>query len=146
MSKKWHKGLCVLASGRAGSDGYGKKKIGGRTYRAHRVAYCAANSVSLESIVGLIVLHKCDNRMCVNPDHLALGSHEENMKDMVAKDRQARGERAGRAKLTEAQVAEIKSSYIKSSRTNCARALAEKYGVCRRAVAQIVQGRNWSWL
>ncbi len=146
MSKKWHSGPCVVASGRAGSDGYGKKKIGGKTYRAHRVAYSEANGVSLDSIAGRIVLHKCDNRMCVNPGHSTLGSHQDNMKDMVAKGRQARGERAGRAKLTEAQVAEIKSSYVKSSRTNCARALAEKYGVCRRAVAQIVQGRNWSWL
>ncbi len=66
------------------STGYGVIKVGGRGRRAHRVAY--------EVLVGPIpdgqfVMHRCDNRACVNVDHLALGTHKDNMQDMNLKGR-----------------------------------------------------------
>ena len=70
-------------------NGYGQIKHEGKMKRAHRVSFEAFNG---EIPVGLEVMHTCDNRSCVNPKHLICGTHSENMKDIVAKSRQRRGE------------------------------------------------------
>ncbi len=73
---------------------------------SHRVAWELAFGTVPE---GLQVLHKCDVPGCCRFDHLWLGDHDDNMADMVAKGRQARGERSGRAKLTESQIIQIRA-------------------------------------
>lgn len=80
-------GGCILWMGCTTADGYGKRSHKGRTVRAHRLAYCQANNVPLEDIKDYVVMHKCDVRNCINPKHLALGTHKENMSDMLAKER-----------------------------------------------------------
>ena len=63
---------------------YGKVRLGGKLMSAHRVAWELTHGQVLD---GLMVLHKCDVRNCVNPDHLFLGTHADNMRDMSAKGR-----------------------------------------------------------
>ena len=63
---------------------YGAVRYGGKSYRVHRVAWMIAGGTIDD---GLYVLHRCDNPTCVNPNHLFLGTQDDNMKDMAAKGR-----------------------------------------------------------
>lgn len=86
------------------------------------------------------VCHECDNRACVNPNHLFLGSQSDNLLDMKLKDRHARGERNRHAKLTDAEVVEIRNA------TGPHKGIAERYGVCASSVSLIRSGRTWRHL
>lgn len=82
---------CWLWSGPVFGDGYGAATgLNGRVARAHRVAWRITHGPIHE---GAQVLHRCDVRRCCNPDHLWLGTNDENMADMVAKGRAAIGDR-----------------------------------------------------
>jgi len=91
---------------------------------------------------GMFICHKCDNRGCVNPEHLFLGSHEDNMADMVRKNRQAKGSNQGSAKLTEEQVAEIKRLLAEGKLTQ--RQIGEMFGICQTHVSSIKLGTKWN--
>lgn len=100
---------------------------------------------------GLLVLHRCDNPPCFNPNHLFLGTQADNMADMDAKGRRHkgpvdttnlhRGEQASWAKLTEAQVREIRARYVPRKVTQDY--LASEYGVSRRTIGMIIDRVNW---
>ena len=70
------------------AKGYGQMKVGKRVMRAHRMAYEIAHGPLPE---GMHVLHSCDNPMCCNPNHLRAGTHAENMRDAVNRDRVWKG-------------------------------------------------------
>lgn len=92
---------------------------------------------------GRFVLHRCDERRCVNPEHLFLGTHEDNMRDMVEKGRQARGSRVNASRLNEEQVRAIRAAHTTGT---TAASLARTYGVTPHAVALIVHGVVWKHL
>ena len=108
----------------------------GPTLKAHRVSLTFAG-VDIE---GRYVLHSCDNRRCVNPAHLSPGDHEENVADMVTRQRQARGSRNGEAKLTERQVAEIRA---RAAQGELQRVLAAEYSVSRPTISRVVSREGW---
>ena len=139
---------CVLCAKGTDSGGYGQVHIAGKRYLAHRVAYCQANGIDFEQIKGKVVRHLCDTRRCVNPEHLALGTHKENMADMVRRRRNAKllGESHHSAKLTAAEVLEIRSTYQPWSREFSTTALARKYGVGSARIHKIVTGQSWKHL
>jgi hypothetical protein len=83
-------GGCHVWTGARNIWGYGRLKCDGVMLSAHRVAWELANGLIPD---GQSVLHRCDVRRCVNPAHLFLGTQEDNMRDMFAKGRQAKGHR-----------------------------------------------------
>ena len=127
-------GGCWLWQGHRDRHGYGVR--GGRL--AHRVAWELARG---PIPAGLSVCHHCDEPACVNPEHLFVATHAENMADRGRKGRAARGERNGRAKLTAEQAAAIRARAGESHRS-----LAREFGVDRTTVRDIVRGVIWRGL
>jgi len=122
--------------------GYGQFSRGRRDGQvwAHRWAWEFANGPIPD---GLCVLHHCDNRRCVRPEHLFLGTKAENTADMIAKGRQkfhGPGESHPSAKLTWAKVAAIRSSLDEGASV---RHLAEQYGVAPGTIRYIRDGETW---
>jgi hypothetical protein len=124
------------------SCGYGSFRIGNKTYHANRVAYELANG---EFDKSLHVLHKCDNPSCVNPNHLFLGTHQDNMTDMSNKKRlpDRRGMLNNSAKLTEKDVLSIRS-FIKTKLSQ--REIAAIFGVHQVQISSIKHGHTWGHL
>lgn len=128
---------CWLWTGCMGGDGYGSVRINGKTLLAHRVSYSLwRGSLPADQLV----CHKCDTRLCVNPDHLFLGDHAANKADAVSKRRHTWGERNPSSKLTEADVIAIR---VLRSTGMGAREIAARYGVGRGVVYQIIRGERW---
>lgn len=126
--------------------GYGVFRYHGRNAPAHRVSYEWVNGGVLP---GMYILHKCDNRICVNPDHLVSGSPSDNMRDMHAKRRHPRpnvqkiGEGNSKALLTEAQVVDIR----KRRREGVGyMSMAEELGVSEATVRLAAEGKRWAYL
>lgn len=123
--------------------GYGqtgvKEEGGWKTRRAHRVAY---KEYVGEIPAGMLVCHTCDNRKCINPKHLFLGTHQDNADDRVAKGRGrcGIGERHSRAKLTEEQVILIRQlrSYGFTRKK-----IAEGFGVTTVTIGEIANRKKW---
>lgn len=106
--------------------GYGKLRVKKHYVLAHRIMWeCVYGDTQ-----GLYVLHKCDNPCCVNPSHLFLGTHMDNMQDMTIKNRAAR-------KLNSEAVRDIRTSKLSLKK------LAEKYGVVVRTIYSVLSRETW---
>lgn len=110
---------------------YGQIKVGNRNTLAHRVAYALAHG---EISPEIDVLHRCDTPLCVNPDHLFLGSHKDNMQDKAKKSRAP-------SKLTAEDVPRIREM-IAAGRSLCS--IAKQHGVGHHAIADIRDGVTWA--
>jgi hypothetical protein len=121
--------------------GYGQVRRGGKNYSTHRYAYRLEHGDIPD---GMCVLHKCDNRKCCRPDHLFIGTHQDNHDDMVAKGRKRWkapvGSQNGNAKLKECDVLAIKGSLSVGAKGTD---LAERFGVSPSTISIIKKGKWW---
>lgn len=127
---------CWLWTSGTRGGGYGRFWDGTGYTQAHRYAYVTTKGPIAP---GLFVMHACDVRGCVNPEHLSLGTLAENNLDMTRKGRRAVGERSCH-KLTATQVREIRAS------KDTATAFARRFGVTIAAVCYVRQGKTWRHL
>lgn len=132
--------------------GYGHFHINRVPKRAHRVSY---EHYKGKIPFGMLVMHTCDNRKCVNPDHLVVGTHQDNMNDMVKKGRSQKVvkgcnkyntnqsmENNFNSKLTSIQVKNIIKDYKDGAGSYMF--LSLKYGVSKSNIQAIINGRSWS--
>ena len=137
---------CWIWRGGVHSGGYGfMRGEGGRNapnVTVHRLSYEMHHGPIPD---GLVVMHACDNPLCVNPDHLSVGTHKDNTQDMIAKGRAANnklpvsvGADNGRALLTESKV-----RYIRASTASHA-SLARRFGVSATCIASVRNRQTWS--
>lgn len=129
---------CLLWTGATAAafsrGAYGTMKVAGKKKGAHRVAWELDRGLIPD---GMSVLHRCDQPMCTNVDHLFLGTHAANMADMSTKGRSMRGTDHVLAKLTPAKVLAIRASGESS------RKLAKTFGVTYSTVEQVRYGKTW---
>jgi hypothetical protein len=123
-------------------DGYGQFRVGESIKMSHRLSY-QHHFGDIPN--GMFVCHKCDNPKCVNPEHLFLGTHKENMTDMASKKRArgARGQSHHLSKMTPEKVKSLRTERANGASLNC---LAKKYGISAPSVYNIVIRKNWAHL
>lgn len=131
---------CWIWKSGTARGGYGITRWRGSQIMAHRVALILTG-VSVPR--DMMVCHRCDNPPCVNPKHLFVGSRSQNMADMVGKDRQARGERNGQAKLTPTQVQELRLARREGAKIAV---LSQRFGVSESLVTLIASKKRWRHL
>jgi hypothetical protein len=117
--------------GNKSKDGYGKFSVKSKKVSVHRLIYSLNNGFIWKS---QHVCHKCDNKACVNIDHLFLGTHKDNMADMAAKGRA----KPGTPKLTPEQVVDIRNSTEKPYH------LARKYKVHYNTIHRVKKNMTWN--
>lgn len=120
--------------------GYGMFGIRDIVYRAHRISWILAYG---EIPDGLWVLHKCDNPSCVNPNHLFLGTAQDNVDDMLAKGRHPRGsgEKSTYHKLSQEKADLIRERYATGDISM--RKLGDEFSVCAQTIQYIVSNKKW---
>ena len=134
-------GDCWMWLASTGTVGYGQfgVSIKGkyRMHQAHRVSWMISNG---EIPNGLVIMHSCDVKTCVNPGHLRAATQADNVADMISKGREGHlnGDKHPNARLSESQVFEIYDNNIESHVV-----LGKKYGVCAKQISAIRLGEKW---
>jgi hypothetical protein len=130
---------CWLWVGLPTTKGYGRCQIAGRNLLAHRISYTLLKGAIPK---GLLVCHKCDNRLCVRPAHLFLGTVLDNNRDCAAKQRNCGprnvGEENPLAKLTTEKVREIRRS------SESGKSLAARFGIAQSVVSNVRKRKLWT--
>lgn len=132
---------CWVWTGATTEGGYGVMNYRGKMYYAHRVAWELENKRPLPP--KKFGCHECDNPGCPNPHHVWPGGVKENAEDMVSKDRQARGERNGHAKLMPTDIAAIRQ---RAETGEMFKTIALDFGCKGSYIGQIVRYERWAHL
>lgn len=142
---------CLIWLGSKTTAGYGRFKLRGKHYAAHRTSYLIHHGPIPE---GMVVCHSCDNPSCVNPAHLWIGTHADNQRDCTVKNRRATGSRhrsalypdkipkgaqTGRASLTPDQVREIR----RLAGTMSQQKIADLFKTPQTNVSRIIRRKTW---
>ena len=121
---------CILWTKSKDRGGYGQVKHRGKVVRAHRLAYCQHHGLAIEAIADKHVRHKCNNRACVNVDHLDIGEAADNMRDKAEFGN-------NRMKIDQSSIDSMRAEYEAGATQP---ALAKKYGCNQSHVSRVVRG------
>ena len=121
---------CIEWEGNLTNGGYGYVRRNGKTEGAHRIAWMDANDAEIPA--GMVVMHSCDNRKCINPDHLSLGTQSENIAD---------GYKKGRIKQRRKVTREMADYVLGSDKSY--RKLAAELDVAKATIQRIKEGKTW---
>lgn len=134
---------CWNWTGDTATNGYGRITLnnGDDAVSVHRYSFEKFSGVEIPD--DLFVLHSCNNKRCVNPAHLRVGTHKDNMRDM-ANSNILKGENNPKALLNPNQVREIRQ--LIKERMVTYQKISERYGVSRQAIKDIASGRTWKWV
>lgn len=132
---------CIMWLGGCTPNGYGKIKYKGQTLSTHRLSFKLCKDEVPE---GLLVLHSCDFKPCINPNHLFLGTAKDNKHDCMNKDRHAYGELQGLSKLRRKDVQEIRRLLNEGELTQ--KAIGQYFNIAQSTVSGIKYKRDWAWL
>lgn len=134
---------CWVRQGCTTKGGYHMLRWNGKNEYGHRVVWEILNGNIMK---GFYVLHKCDNRACVRPDHLFLGTQKDNVRDMITKGRRGytglKGEKHPDHKLFTAQVIEIRD--IVRNKKITQKEIANKFNITQGHVAKIINYKVWN--
>lgn len=131
---------CIEHNQKGRCGGYGGTTWNMQHIGLHVKAYCQAHGL-LRVPSGLVVRHKCDNPRCVNPEHLELGTTQDNTQDRVDRGRNACGSNHGRAVLSEEDVRRIRTLLGQGVSQ---RKIAVALGVSQRTIGRIHRGELWT--
>lgn len=123
---------------KTGHNGYGQIKGNGKQLLAHRLSYEYFYGIDPGE---LFVLHRCDNRSCVRPDHLFLGTHTDNMNDAINKGRLPKGITHGMSLFTEDEIMFIRDKYDSGEMKT--KEIARHFGCNSTTITMIVRRHNW---
>lgn len=134
---------CWNWTGSKDSGGYGRFNFNYKNIKATRFSYIFFIGEIPKGIGfhGTCVLHKCDNRICVNPEHLFLGTQKDNIQDMIKKKRGLIGEKNAKRKLKFSDVTTIRQAYRRGIFTQ--RFLAKLFKVDRRTVCAVINFKTY---
>lgn len=129
---------CHLWTANIGKDGYGKIKVNGKTVRAHRMTWQLANG---EIPSDALILHKCDVKSCVNPDHLYAGTYSDNAIDRRRLNYSRRGgsmpnELNPFSKFSNSQVEMMRKTKTETGESN--KVLAKRFGISESHLSHIL--------
>jgi hypothetical protein len=127
---------CWEWQGYKDSDGYGYRTVNYKTYIAHRWSYEYYKGPIPKD---MLIRHLCHNTSCVNPNHLEIGTHRDNMDDMLNANRQASGIKCARSKLNDIQILEIRNLYPSHTISK----IAKLYGVTQSNISAIIRKKTW---
>lgn len=127
---EWKRGTC--------SGGYAGMSINNTSFQMHRYSYIINRGPIPPRME---VMHACDNRRCVNPFHLSLGTTLDNQQDAAKKGRKPRGSNNAAAKLSEDDVREVRRLYAAGNASQ--RELARRFGVSQPAIRYAINGSTW---
>lgn len=130
---------CWLWEGARAPNGYGVGSYDKRIVSAHRISWMLHRG---EIPDGLCVLHKCDVRNCVNPDHLFLGTCKDNTRDSMSKNRNVKGERQHASKLRTQHIREIfRLRHVDKWKL---KQIADRFAVTEQAIWCVIHGKSWA--